>query len=552
MWAHHVSMAVQNELMAFMRTGHPVIDGIIASVILSLMAFLAMHAGYVRAVVSDAYQRSFHNLFRSEKLFTLCVFRDVCESFCISATNIDYQALVWFLSERARFSFSTTQADLMYYRKPLDAGRNVEKFMPSKNCPVTLMHNDKRISFMFTQNEAAFHSNQQSTIYLSELAAYRILLTLRSRDDSGMEELRSFVKSVRESFFEHERKQAWRQMMFRIKFKTGASPGTVVSNESRDALPPTVASKDVSRAVTWQERPTHSSRTFDTLVMDKAVKNNIEDDFYSFLRSEEWYKAMGMSYKRGYLFYGPPGTGKTSLVLAMSNAARYNIYVMDLSKLRTDEELESAFESLPERCIVLLEDIDCMTDAVKARRDRRTFENGKHEIDEIGSKNERQESGRSGGGHDITLSSLLNNLDGVGSNHGRIFIMTSNHPELLDPALIRHGRIDLSVKLGNCSHEQIRQLFRICYGEQHASHLRLITNTDNAGDATLGQRQDDNGEEQNAKELNALLQECAEEVCRAVPERVISPAMAVNVMQRHKKDPKSSAKMLSSQAQTSS
>ncbi len=63
-----------------------------------------------------------------------------------------------------------------------------------------------------------------------------------------------------------------------------------------------------------------------------------------------------------------------------------------------------------------------------------------------------------------TLSCLLNCLDGYAMNEGVIVILTSNHPERLDPALIRPGRIDLHLELGYCTHFQLRSMFRSVVG----------------------------------------------------------------------------------------
>ena len=63
----------------------------------------------------------------------------------------------------------------------------------------------------------------------------------------------------------------------------------------------------------------------------------------------------------------------------------------------------------------------------------------------------------------LTLSGLLNMLDGVLSTEGRIIIMTSNYPEVLDKALIRPGRIDVKEYFGRCDQFQIGQLFEMFY-----------------------------------------------------------------------------------------
>jgi DNA polymerase III delta prime subunit len=129
---------------------------------------------------------------------------------------------------------------------------------------------------------------------------------------------------------------------------------------------------------------------------------------------------MGLSYKRGYLLQGPPGTGKTSAVMAIANESKRDMYCLDLSKLENDLELDALFRLIPTDCVVLLDDVDCMSPVTH----RRT----------LGPVANPPPS--------LTLGALLNHLDGALCNHGRIFIMTANHVERLDPALIRPGRMD--------------------------------------------------------------------------------------------------------------
>lgn len=147
-----------------------------------------------------------------------------------------------------------------------------------------------------------------------------------------------------------------------------------------------------------------------------------------------------MPYRRGYLFYGPPGTGKTSLSCALAGEFGLDLYEIKLASVPADHDLEQMFQEIPPQCIVLLEDID----AVGMERD-------------TGDKSDQSSihSTRS----NCTLSGLLNVLDGVGSAEGRIVIMTTNKPEHLDSALVRPGRIDMKVFLGNISQSSAKQMF---------------------------------------------------------------------------------------------
>lgn len=147
----------------------------------------------------------------------------------------------------------------------------------------------------------------------------------------------------------------------------------------------------------------------------------------------------------GYLLYGPPGTGKSSLSTALAGEFGLDLYEVKVPSVGSDADLEQMFQEVPPQCIVLLEDIDAVWTA-----DRGDFP-------------EREDRTTGSGSYtptsNCTLSGLLNVLDGVGSQEGRIVIMTTNKPERLDGALVRPGRVDMKVHLGNISKQSARQMF---------------------------------------------------------------------------------------------
>jgi chaperone BCS1 len=160
-------------------------------------------------------------------------------------------------------------------------------------------------------------------------------------------------------------------------------------------------------------------------------------------------------YHRGYLLYGPPGTGKTSLVSAIGAKFGMSIYVVNLSELN-DRTLKKAMNSVPEDSIILFEDIDCM----KAGNRRSESEVTRTQITVTDSA-QNATSDRGG----VTLSGLLSVLDGFHAPENVIFIMTTNDVEALDPALLRPGRIDYRLFLGEAAQSQKAELYRRFFPE---------------------------------------------------------------------------------------
>jgi chaperone BCS1 len=111
----------------------------------------------------------------------------------------------------------------------------------------------------------------------------------------------------------------------------------------------------------WLRQSVRPSRPVRTVSLDKRQKARIILDINEYLQpaTTRWYAMRGIPYRRGYLFHGPPGTGKTSLSFALAGIFGLSIYCLSLSETGlTESHLATLFGNLPERCIVLLEDVD--------------------------------------------------------------------------------------------------------------------------------------------------------------------------------------------------
>ncbi|KAJ3023731.1 UNVERIFIED_CONTAM: hypothetical protein HDU68_008487 [Siphonaria sp. JEL0065] len=303
-----------------------------------------------------------------------------------------------------------------------------------------------------------------------------------------------------------------------------------------------------------------SVRGLSSVALDKTQEELLLKDLETFTNDKDFYKRMGLPYRRGYLFSGKPGTGKTSLINAISATYNRDLYYIDLQEIKSDNELQSAFSSVPKNAIIVFEDIDAQSAEVHSRERRfalkkvdrfrlfheKKMERKKKKVEELAEKDSDDEDGdedndgdndegddeenkpakkekkakrtivdivddiqedvfsdfgaESGGmmagfggiggggggggfgpalpsglgGMDFgdlkigkkslftgfTLSMLLNCLDGHMLNENIMVIMTTNHPEVLDPALIRPGRIDLHLSLGYCTRYQLIKMYQ--------------------------------------------------------------------------------------------
>ncbi|KDQ59685.1 hypothetical protein JAAARDRAFT_126837 [Jaapia argillacea MUCL 33604] len=199
----------------------------------------------------------------------------------------------------------------------------------------------------------------------------------------------------------------------------------------------------------WNHTVSRQRRPLSSLALQPGAAEALLADAQEFLDTEKWYKSMGIPHRRGYLLHGPPGTGKTSTIYALAGELHLEVFVLSLSGPKVDDAyLRRAAASIPPRSILLIEDIDC---AFSNREDVHSGpdNDGRPAI-----------SGSDGSGSKVTLSSLLNVLDGVNSENGRIFFATTNHPERLDPALLRPGRIDMKIEYKLATKEQACSLFQ--------------------------------------------------------------------------------------------
>ena len=298
------------------------------------------------------------------------------------------------------------------------------------------------------------HSSARSCLYLTAMTRTSSGVNVHAQEDDSEQRIR-FVPSPGRHLVRHG---AHWLLVGRFRDERGTGGDSLMSLFYRERLQITglkwsrraidevleeakagsmpIRSKEVgvflARGEHWQPIGTCPRRPIESVVLSDGKGDRLLADARSFLQSQDWYAERGIPWRRGYLLYGPPGNGKTSLARSIASELEMDFGIVNLGDRWISDAVLMKLLAENSRSVLLLEDIDCI------------FE--KRDADQVSDG--------------ITFSGLLNALDGIGAAEGRILFMTTNRIERLDSALIRPGRIDMKVEIGNATREQAQAIFR--------------------------------------------------------------------------------------------
>lgn len=189
----------------------------------------------------------------------------------------------------------------------------------------------------------------------------------------------------------------------------------------------------------WSKNNVINKRSIDSIAMDEDFKKNIFDNINHFKSNREWFDNVGLPYKLTYLLHGKPGGGKTSLIKAIASEYEMNICVLNINAV-TDRTIERAFALAPKNSIILIEDFDS-SNASKNRDD----------------DNVDQKKGF------LSITGILNSLDGINSLDDVIIFLTTNHLDHIDSAIYRSGRVDYILEIEELNPDVIRNYVQNLY-----------------------------------------------------------------------------------------
>jgi len=433
-----------------LNTGNKNIDlflnGIVQTIIFSIISYVITNIMYIpnniKVYILPYYNKIYEILlniwyyyFNKSKIFEKRV--DIMYITETKQINELYKAVFWYLSNTKDIDYINET----YLQYTCD-----QKTLMSELCDINKIvnqHREKKIKFK--NSEITYtHYNNIITVYTDKdrkKENYIVTLKVMQHENCNEDILEEFCKFCASEYKYYLTGKVWTQQIY--------------TNKNKE----------------WINTPSNNYRTLDTIILKNNIKNIIKEDMQLFLNSEEWYQHRDIPYTRGYLFHGHPGTGKTSMIKGLSLFGKRHIHYLMLNEVKNDTELIELVKSINyKETILVIEDIDAMINIVKSREsDNKTYQeymdekekNKKMSVDEW-EKIERQKQKKS----TITLSGLLNVIDGLFTCHGRILIMSTNHPEILDSALIRPGRINCKFLFDNCDSEQIGKLYEMFFNQE--------------------------------------------------------------------------------------
>jgi chaperone BCS1 len=284
---------------------------------------------------------------------------------------------------------------------------------------------------------------------------------------SSLKTIETFIDTIKNKYLESIKDLRKNQLFFYIQ--------TEINNN------------DKSVYNCFKEIKFDSSRTFDNLFFPE--KKDILDKICFFRNNRDWYNKMGIPYTLGIGIHGPPGTGKTSFFKALANYLKVHIVSLSFKLITTKKQLQDFYFETRynynnqendigfDKKIIIFEDLDCAGDIFLDRniKKKKLEEKKKEEIIKIDTNKilsniaqclEKPEQGPTVKFTEdpITLDDILNLWDGLHETPGRIIAISSNHYDTLDPALIRPGRIDITLEMKLVNKETLSEMFHHFFG----------------------------------------------------------------------------------------
>ncbi len=195
----------------------------------------------------------------------------------------------------------------------------------------------------------------------------------------------------------------------------------------------------------WQVKSKLKKHGLDNLALDEEVALLFKKEFDYFRNNEEDYRKLGLPYKMCIVLHGQPGSGKSSIIRSLASDYGMNVCNLPLTGF-SDKGFNDAIVSAPDNSIIVVEDFDSCSAVLKRKG-----------VSGDLTKDVLEGAAEKGDFSFLTLSGILNTLDGVASLDNKIIIFTTNCLSKIDSALLRSGRVDSIIELPKISGKTVKK-----------------------------------------------------------------------------------------------
>ena len=359
---------------------------------------------------------------------------------------------------------SNSELDLKSYYDEIKDNKFI--YIPIHNNKVLISENEQ-IYFELNDTDDKndeVNKDDKKTVKIPKKKNFIIILSIDNKIVNGIDILKKFIEKCKESYdlFHNKNKDDNKQYIF--EYKNSEKTDSVLELKYKQYL--MEHNKDLSVNIFFEDK--------DKLI--NYIKPFIYDQFEKNNLGEEKYKRSGFTFKAGILFYGSPGCGKTSTIKSILKYTNRHGIIINLNRVKTCEELELIFRNRTingqningKQLCYILEDCDAFDDDIIKSRKKDEEDFKKHsdnteashlaKLMEFGTMTVQNMVRKEE--DSVNLSCFLNILDGIIELHGVMIIMTTNHPEKIDEALIRPGRFDFKYEFKRASKKIVKEMIQ--------------------------------------------------------------------------------------------
>ena len=320
------------------------------------------------------------------------------------------------------------------------------------------------------------NDKNKKDINISKRKKFIITLFIKSKDETKIQVIESFIEKCKNDYTKFMNKNLYAKNQYIFEY---------INLEKEDNVPilkfkehELINNKDLNKNIFFEGK-----KNLINYIHPFVYNPDLDDDYIS--KEEEKYIRCGFTFKAGILFYGTPGCGKTSTIKAILNYTKRHAIIINLSKIKTNEELEAVFRNRTingrklkgKQLCFILEDCDATENSIIRSRtiiEEKTKQTNNNNDTELGALNKLLETVVDSTSKSdsnlksflkcddaVNLSCFLNILDGIIELHGVMIIMSTNYPERIDDALIRPGRFDFKHEFKKATKKIVIDMLKI-------------------------------------------------------------------------------------------